>query len=225
MSLCYHDFYRMTTDLIFSLVVLILSVILHEVAHGYMADFLGDPTARLQGRLTLNPLPHIDPVGSILLPALLVFTHSPILIGYAKPVPYNPYNLPGKYDEGLVAFAGPGTNIVLALIFGLAIRFGVAAMSPTLLAAFAVITYVNLALALFNLIPLPPLDGSKVLGAIFEMLSSRLARGYETFLRNFQRLGILSMTLIILLVFYFLLAPLFGTVMVFLIQLLTGQPL
>ena len=214
----------MTTDLIFSLVILIISVILHEVAHGYMANWLGDPTARLQGRLTLNPLSHIDPVGSILLPALLVFTHSPILIGYAKPVPYNPYNLPGKYDEGC-AFAGPGTNIALALIFGLTIRFAGAALSPSLAGAFAIITYVNLALALFNLIPLPPLDGSKVLGAIFEAISEPLAHAYETFLRNFERLGILTMTLLILIVFYFLLAPLFGTVMMYLLQLLTGQAL
>jgi Zn-dependent protease len=215
----------MTTDLIFSLVILIISVILHEVAHGYMADWLGDPTARLQGRLTLNPLSHIDPMGSIILPALLVFTHSPMLIGYAKPVPYNPYNLAGKYDEGLVAFAGPGTNIALALIFGLTIRFAGASLSPSLVGAFAIITYVNLALALFNLIPLPPLDGSKVLGALFEAISEPLARAYETFLRNFERMGVLTMTLLILIIFYFLLAPLFGTVMAYLLQLLTGQAL
>ncbi len=88
----------MQVDLIFGLVVLIFSAILHEVAHGYMADYLGDPTARLAGRLTLNPLPHIDPVGSILLPLILQLTGSPILIGYAKPVPYNPYNLKGEGD-------------------------------------------------------------------------------------------------------------------------------
>src|ERR1700739_2133873 len=97
----------------FSLIVLIVSVILHEVAHGYMANYLGDPTARIQGRLTLNPLSHIDPLGTILLPLLMWigqgFAPHPILIGYAKPVPYNPYNLPGKYDELLVAAAGPAT--------------------------------------------------------------------------------------------------------------------
>src|SRR3990167_9704963 len=105
-----------------SLVVLILSVIAHEVAHGYAADSLGDPTARLMGRLTLNPFPHIDPLGSVILPAVLVITGSPLLIGYAKPVPYNPYNLRNRYGEALVAFAGPGTNILLAVIFGLLIR-------------------------------------------------------------------------------------------------------
>src|SRR4051812_22328487 len=134
----------MQPDLVFSLIILVVSIILHEVAHGYMANWLGDPTARLQGRLTLNPLSHIDPVGSILLPALLVFTHSPMLIGYAKPVPYNPYNLGGKYDEALVAGAGPGTNLLLALIFSLLIRFGGVAMSAPMLSAFATIVYVNM---------------------------------------------------------------------------------
>src|SRR3989338_5187009 len=107
------------------LIVLILSIIAHEVAHGYAADSLGDPTARLAGRLTLNPLPHIDLVGSIILPALLVFTASPILFGWAKPVPYNPYNLRHqRWSEAAVAVAGSATNILLAVIFGLIVRFG-----------------------------------------------------------------------------------------------------
>src|SRR3989344_5511262 len=143
----------MPTDLVFSVVILVVSVILHEVAHGYMANWLGDPTARLAGRLTLNPISHIDPLGTITLPAILVMTHSPILIGYAKPVPYNPYNLHGRWDEALVAFAGPGTNILLALIFGLTIRFGGGVLDLALLQAFAMIAYINMLLALFNLIP------------------------------------------------------------------------
>jgi Zn-dependent protease len=122
----------MQIDLIFGIVVLIFSIVLHEVAHGYMANWLGDPTARLQGRLTLNPVSHIDPLGSIIIPGLLLFTQSPFLIGWAKPVPYNPYNLRGKYGEALVAFAGPGTNILIAVIFGLLIRFGgMTARAPT----------------------------------------------------------------------------------------------
>src|SRR6185436_19832975 len=100
----------MQPDILLGIVILIISVILHEVSHGYMADYLGDPTARLAGRLTLNPISHIDPLGSIILPLILALTHSPILIGYAKPVPYNPYNLKGLYDEALVAGAGPGVN-------------------------------------------------------------------------------------------------------------------
>ncbi len=214
----------MQVDVIFGLVILIVSVILHEVAHGYMANYLGDPTARLAGRLTLNPISHIAPAGSILLPLVLVLTHSPFLLGYAKPVPYNPYNLPGKYDEGLVAFAGPGTNIILALVFGLALRFAGAALSPALVIAFATVVYINMLLALFNLIPIPPLDGSKVLSTIFGAISPRLERGYNAFRLNFERLGVLSGTLLILLVFVFL-APYFTVLLEALFTLLTGVSL
>ena len=213
----------MQPDLIFSLIVLIISVILHEVAHGYMANWLGDPTARLQGRLTLNPLSHIDMVGSILLPAILVFTGSPFLIGYAKPVPYNPYNLKGKYAELLVAFAGPGTNILLALIFGLLIRFGGVAMSLPMLTAFAVIVVVNLRLALFNLIPIPPLDGSKVLSGLLGS-NNAVGRAYESFRANFEQFGVLSGTLLILIIFYWL-SPYFSTLWVAAFQLITGVTL
>lgn len=208
-------------DIIFGIAVLAVSVILHEVAHGYMANWLGDPTARLQGRLTLNPISHIDPIGSILLPAILVITHSPLLIGYAKPVPYNPYNLRGKYAEGLVAFAGPGVNILLALIFGLIIRFFGTGMDPVLLTAFGTIAYVNMLLALFNLIPIPPLDGSKVLSSLFLAISRRLAHAYDKFRLNFERLGILSGTLLILCIFYFL-SPFFSAALLQLFGLLTG---
>ena len=211
----------MQIDIVFGLIVLVFSVILHEVAHGYMAQWLGDPTARLAGRLTLNPVRHIDPVGSIVLPALLLIMHAPILIGYAKPVPYNPYNLRGKYAEGLVAFAGPGTNILLAAIFGLLIRFASAQLGPDLISAFAVIVYINMLLALFNLIPVPPLDGSKVLSTLLAMVSPALLRGYDTFRLNFERLGILSGTLLILVVFYFL-APFFSVFLFKLFALLTG---
>ncbi|OGC87739.1 hypothetical protein A2949_00555 [Candidatus Adlerbacteria bacterium RIFCSPLOWO2_01_FULL_54_21b] len=214
----------MQIDLIFGIVVLIVSIVLHEVSHGYMANWLGDPTARLAGRLTLNPLSHIDPVGSVLLPGLLLLTHAPILIGYAKPVPYNPYNLRGRYGEGLVAFAGPGTNILLALIFGLLIRFSGAQLGPDLVAAFSIIAYVNLLLALFNLIPVPPLDGSKVLSAVLSALSPAVSRAYDTFRINFERLGILSGTLLILVFFYFL-APYFSVLLFSLLSLLTGTAL
>ena len=209
----------MQTDVIFSLIILIISVILHEVAHGYMANWLGDPTARLQGRLTLNPLSHIDPMGSIILPAILAISHSPIMIGYAKPVPYNPYNLSGKYDEALVAGAGPATNLALALLFGLTIRFGGVAMTPQLLTAFATIVFINLVLAIFNLIPIPPLDGSKVLS---EILPGGLGRAYANFRANFERMGVLSGTLLLLAVFYLFLIPVFDQLVVLLFQLITG---
>jgi Zn-dependent protease len=209
-------------DIIFTLVVLIFSVILHEIAHGYMANWLGDPTARLQGRLTLNPLKHIDPIGSILLPAILVITHSPMFIGYAKPVPYNPYNLRGKYGETLVAAAGPATNIVLAIIFGLALRlFGIYLNVP-LFQAFEYIVLINIMLATFNLIPIPPLDGSKVLSGI---LPGPLARGYEKFRFMFERLGVLQGTLILLFIFYYILAPYFAVFLRIVFMFLTGVTL
>ena len=208
---------------LFYIVVLIFSVILHEVSHGYMANWLGDPTARLQGRLTLNPISHIDPVGTILLPLLMWagqgFSPNPILIGYAKPVPYNPYNLPGKYDELLVAGAGPATNIFLAVIFGLTIRFAGAALDPNLAAAFSIIVIVNLWLALFNLVPIPPLDGSKVLSGI---LPGALGRAYEDLRHSLERMGVLGGTLIVLFVFYFILAPFLIQLLAILFQLLTG---
>jgi len=213
----------MQTSLFFGIIVLAFSAILHEVAHGYMAQYLGDPTARLAGRLTLNPLKHIDMVGTILLPALLVLTGSPILIGYAKPVPYNPYNLRGRYDEGLVAGAGPATNILLAIIFGLLVRVfipaeGLTAFNAPLVTAFATIAYVNMLLALFNLIPLPPLDGSKVLSSI---LPGNAGRVYDGFRVRFEHLGVLSGTLLILLIFYFL-SPFFSAALSALFTLLTG---
>jgi len=215
----------MQTELIFVLLILFISVILHEVAHGAVADRLGDPTARLQGRLTLNPISHIDPIGTIVLPLLLVLSNSPFFIGYAKPVPYNPHNLRGLYGEAWVAFAGPGVNLLLAVIFGLSVRFGGAALSPAMVLAFSTIVYVNLLLALFNLIPLPPLDGSKVLGGILEAISRSAARAYEHFLINFERLGLLPMILIILLIFNFALRPVFMPLLGAAFEFLTGIPL
>jgi Zn-dependent protease len=164
---------------IISFVILILSIIAHEVAHGYAANSFGDPTARLAGRLTLNPLPHIDLMGSIVIPALLVFTKSPILFGWAKPVPYNPYNLKNqRWGEALVAVAGSATNILLAIIFGLIVRFGAASgLDPIMLSIAALITFTNLFLGLFNLIPFPPLDGFTALRCALPWhLSSGLSR-------------------------------------------------
>ncbi len=146
----------MTFTLI-SIVILIISIILHEVAHGYMANWLGDPTARLAGRLSLNPAKHIDPVGSIIVPILTSFAG--FTFGWAKPVPYNPYNIRGNKRRGelLIALAGPASNLLIALIFGTLIRFGL------VYELFGYIVIINIVLAIFNLIPLPPLDGSKIL--------------------------------------------------------------
>jgi len=158
----------MDVNFIFTIVLLILSVILHEVSHGYAAEMLGDPTARLEGRLSLNPLVHIDPFGSIILPVLSYFFGG-FIIGWAKPVPFNPYNLRNqRWGEAIVAIAGPISNILLALIFGLFLRFGpISTLSQPILTLVSTIVLVNIILAVFNLMPIPPLDGSKIIFSIF----------------------------------------------------------
>ncbi len=216
--ICYHELLHMPIDIAFWVLVLAFSVILHEVAHGYMANWLGDPTAKLAGRLTLNPLKHIDPLGTIILPLFLTISGSSILIGYAKPVPYNPYNLRGKYGEALVAGAGPATNILLALLFGLSIRFLGSSLDASLLGAFTAITSINIFLAIFNLIPIPPLDGSKVFPIL---LPDVLARGYNSIRDSLDRLGVFSGTLLLLVIFYFL-SPVFSEIVRFLFVTLTG---
>lgn len=179
-----------TLFLILQLLVLIFSIVIHEVAHGEVANFLGDPTAKNLGRLTLNPIKHIDPLGSIVVPLLTFLLHAGIIIGWAKPVPYNPNNLRNqKVGPALVGLAGPATNLSMALIFGLTARFlpiatelkqqinfsmltsdygnALTLIGGSLLYGFftmaILITFINIILALFNLIPIPPLDGSKLL--------------------------------------------------------------
>jgi Zn-dependent protease len=146
-----------------------MSVVIHEVSHGYMANALGDPTAKYEGRLTLNPIKHLDPFGSVILPTISYMVGG-FIFGWAKPVPYNPYNLrQGRWSEALVAIAGPLSNISLALIFGLMLRFTRASgtASDAFIEVTAIIVFINILLAIFNLVPIPPLDGSKILFAIF----------------------------------------------------------
>ena len=178
------------------IIALIISIVLHEMAHGFAADWLGDPTARLQGRLSLNPLVHIDPIGSVLIPALLFITNAGILFGWAKPVPYNPYNLRSpKWGEAIVAAAGPATNILIALIFGVLIRLGdTLGLSSSFLDLASYIVYINILLAFFNMIPFPPLDGSKIIQP-FLPLGAQM--GYRNFLVQFERFGLLGTFLFI----------------------------
>lgn len=154
----------MHIDIVFQIVILIFSVVIHEVSHGFMAHFLGDNTAKYQGRLTLNPLNHLELFGSFILPVVTYFSGG-FIIGWAKPVPFNPYNLRDqKWGEAKVAIAGPISNLFIALVFGLLIRSGVALQFGQAFAYISsVIVLINLMLAVFNLIPIPPLDGSKVL--------------------------------------------------------------
>lgn len=171
--------------LIFQLIVLIFSVIIHEVSHGFVANRLGDPTAKDAGRLTLNPIKHIDPFGSILLPALLFIVRSPILFGWAKPVPYDPRNLKNpKRDSGLIALSGPASNFLVAIVFSLILMltgFVSAPFVPGLVLFLNIIILVNLVLGIFNLMPIPPLDGSKVLFALLPPQAEKYERILEQY--------------------------------------------
>lgn len=154
------------------------AIILHEYAHGWMASRLGDPTAKEAGRLTLNPLKHIDPVGTIILPGTLLimslFSHNNMIFGWAKPVPVNFLRLNNpKRDMILVGLAGPATNIALAYLFSLILKFNSAFQFHDII-VFAV--YINLLLAVFNMIPIPPLDGSRLM---MGLLPNKIALAYS----------------------------------------------
>jgi len=153
---------------IFLYLIIVLSAVVHEYSHGFVANELGDPTAKNSGRLTLNPLAHIDPIGTVLVPLFLLFTAG-AFIGWAKPVPFNPWNIKDPKGELKIALAGPVSNIVIAVIvslvfLGARLIFPVVGGNSTLVPLVAQIIYVNIILALFNMIPVPPLDGSKVIG-------------------------------------------------------------
>ena len=156
-------------EYLFLIIILLFSIVIHEVSQGAAANYLGDSTAKYAGRVTLNPIKHLDPFGSIILPIFLIlmtkFTGGGIIFGWAKPVPINPYNFRDqKYGSAKVALAGPGLNLVIALVFGLALRFfPVISTIPGPNLMFSYIIYINLLLAVFNLLPFPPLDGSHIL--------------------------------------------------------------
>ena len=198
-------------DTIFQIIILIMSVVVHEVSHGFAALMQGDKTAEYQGRLTLNPIKHLDLFGSILLPLFLAVTNAGFIIGWAKPVPFNPYNLRNqKWGESIVAAAGPLSNLILAIVFGLIIRFGYGYLPVSFLSIAMVVVIINLVLAVFNLVPIPPLDGSKIL---FSLLPSRF---------NFIRQNFEKYSLVVLLIFIFFFWQFITPVVYWLFAIITG---
>jgi Zn-dependent protease len=191
-----------------------MSVVVHEVSHGYAALFFGDETARYQGRLTLNPLKHLDLTGSVIVPLLLIISKSGFVFGWAKPVPINPYNFRNrKWAEPIVALAGPLSNISLAIVFGLLIRFGgyLDILNHSFLYIAGYVVIINLVLAIFNLIPIPPLDGSHLL---FSFLSEK----YTRFKEMLQRFGFIFVLVFIIFLWPFLVKYIFYAA-----SLITGQ--
>lgn len=200
------------------IIILLLSVVIHEVSHGFVANQLGDPTAKYAGRLTLNPIKHLDLFGSIIFPLILIIMSrvagGGFIFGWAKPVPYNPHNLKNKkWGPALVAAAGPGSNLIIAIFFGLSIRFLPVTSSIyflNLAYVFSIIVWINILLAIFNLIPIPPLDGSKILFAV-------LPYKYQQISFQMERYG-----LILVLFFIFFLFQFIIPIILFLSKLIAG---
>lgn len=223
---------------IFVVVALIMSAVVHEVAHGAMAYYLGDTTAKDLGRLTLNPIKHLDLFGSIILPLVLILTKAGFFLAWAKPVPYNPYRLKDyRFGDLKVALAGPGANLIMATFFGLLARFLplasnvkiglinmflmgdnttlLGAMSGSLVTSVFVLSVIfcilNLALMIFNLVPIPPLDGSKI------ALTFLPESGRQAFYR-LEAYGIIILVVLISLGVFNFIAPL----LFYLFQLIIG---
>ncbi len=204
----------------------VLSVILHEVTHGWVAEKLGDPTARKAGRLTLNPIPHIDLFWTILMPLVLILSKAGVVVGGAKPVPINPYNFKNpKRDMALSSLAGPGMNLVLAVLFAFSLRVvlpGLELIVPASLWESAVLpislmlgagVIINVALAVFNMIPIPPLDGSRIL---YWLLPHKIAV-------QFYRLERFGIFILIALLSFGVLGTIIWSVIVYVLLFLLGQ--
>ena len=192
---------------------------MHEVAHGYAAYMLGDPTAKLQGRLTLNPLAHVDLVGSIIVPAVLILSNIGILFGWAKPVPYNPYNLKNqRWGEAVVGVAGVATNLFLAIIFALITRVAVTEQAVLFATLAAHVVLVNLSLAFFNLLPIPPLDGFTVLRGL---LPTRFSLSFRELENRVYGNTIFTRFIIVFIFAYFFATP-FYTLIEWIFHVLIG---
>lgn len=203
-------------DSVFYIVILIFSIVIHEVAHGYVAYRFGDTTARDQGRLTLNPLSHLEWFGSVILPAILILSGTGFVFGWAKPVPYNPFRLKNeRWGTLAVAAAGIVVNLFVAVFFGMLMRVlllnGIIDTGASAYAILKVIIFLNIVLAFFNLMPVPPLDGSKIL---FSLLGQKF-RKYELFM---ERYSIVILLFFVLFVWQFIAPLLFS-----MFSVITGQ--
>jgi len=205
----------MDISFIFQILILIFSVVVHEVSHGYAALMQGDVTAKYEGRLTLNPIKHLDPVGSVILPLLLSLIPGGLMFGWAKPVPYNPYNLRNKrWGEVLVAAAGPLSNIIIATVFGLLVRFSETLnLGQSFVELSTIVVLINVVLVIFNLMPIPPLDGSKILFGLFPKQTLKLQAFFSKY------------NLIFLLIFIFFIWEYLTPVIIFVSELFTGLKL
>jgi Zn-dependent protease len=203
---------------VFAIIALLVGLVLHEVSHAATATMFGDPTARAAGRLTLNPLRHLDPFGSVILPGLLLAlavtgTGSGAVFGYAKPVPVQIGRLRRpRIDSLLVSLAGPTTNVLLGFLGALALRLLSVPVSPRLLQFLLVWVLINLVVAAFNFLPVPPLDGSEIVAAL---LPERLRSVWYRFVRQ---LGFVVL-LVLLLLFPRVLDTLITPILDFLIRL------
>lgn len=198
------------------ILILIIIITIHEFSHAWMANMLGDLTAKREGRLTLNPIAHIDPFLTLMLPILLILFRSPVVFGAAKPVPFNPYAVRhGKFGAALVAFAGPASNLLMAVFVGLILRFFGSSFNDGVLQFLLSFVLINLAFFVFNMIPIPPLDGSRL---IYAIAPDRLAEAME----KFERMGIM-VVFIVLFIAYPVLMPFISAIVMGLGRLVIGS--
>lgn len=205
----------MDISFIFQILILIFSVVVHEVSHGYAALMQGDVTAKYAGRLTLNPIKHLDPFGSVILPLILALLPGGLMFGWAKPVPYNPYNLRSKrWGEVIVAFAGPLSNLFIALIFGLLIRYSsYLSLGQSFVDLSLIVVLINVVLAIFNLMPIPPLDGSKIFFGIFPKQTQKIKKFLDSY------------SLVLILIFIFFIWQYITPLIILVTEFLTGLKL
>lgn len=181
----------MQPEILFYIIVLIYSIVLHEIAHGWAALLFGDKTAFYNNRLTLNPIPHLDPIGSVALPALLIISGSPMFLGWAKPVPVSEHNLhPYNLGKFCVSIAGVAVNIMLAIVF---IIIGAIFTDVNLKQLAFIVAITNMGLAIFNLIPFPPADGYRI---IENFLPLSLQRKVDTLLQEYFLFTIIAAILL-----------------------------